>query len=98
MTKCINIYIQIFSKYQCGFCQGYNTQNCLFVMVEKWKGALDKGGLSGALLRELSKTFDCIKHDLLIATLGVYGFNSHSLRFIFSYLTERKHRTKIENF
>lgn len=67
-------------------------------MVEKWKGALDKGGLSGALLTELSKTFDCIKHDLLIATLGAYGFNSHSLRFIFSYLTERKHRTKIENF
>lgn len=67
-------------------------------MVEKWKGALDKGGLSGALLTELSKTFDCIKHDLLIATLGAYGFNSHSLRFIFSDLTERKHRTKIENF
>ena len=36
---------QILSKYQCGFRQGYNTQHCLVMMVEKWKEALDKDGL-----------------------------------------------------
>ena len=54
---------QILSKYQCSFRQGYNTQHCLLVMVEKWKEALDKGGLCGALLTDLSKASDCIKHD-----------------------------------
>ena len=39
---------QILSKYQCGFLQGYNTQHCLLMMVEKWKEALDKGGSGGA--------------------------------------------------
>ena len=46
---------QILSKYQCGFHKSYNTQHYLLTMVEKWKEALDKGGLGGALLTDLSK-------------------------------------------
>ena len=81
---------QVLSKYQCGFRQGYNTQHCLLMMVEKWKEALDKNGLGGALLTDLSKAFDCIKHDLLIAKPAAYGFDLHSLSFVSSYLNERK--------
>ena len=88
---------QIFSKYQCSFCKGYNTQHCLLMMVEKWKEVLDKGSLGSALVASLSKAFDCIKHDLLIVKLAAYGFDSHSLSFVFSYLNERKQRTKIQN-
>ena len=69
----------ILSKYQCGFRQGYNNiQYCLLMIVEKWKEALDKGGLGGALVTNLVKAFDCIKHDLLTAKLGTYRFDSHS--------------------
>ena len=89
---------QVLSKYQCDFRQGYNTQHCLPVMIEKWKEVLDNDGLSGALLTDLSKDFGCIKHDLLIAKLAAYGFDSHSLSFVFSYLNERKQRTKTNNF
>ena len=67
------------------------------MMVEKWKGALDKGSLGGVLLTDLSKAFDCIKDDLLIAKLAAYGFDSYSLSFVFSYLNERKKRPKIHN-
>ena len=67
------------------------------MIVEKWKEALDKDNLGGALLADLSNAFDCIKHDLLIAKLVAYGFYSHSLSFVFSYLSERKQRTKIHN-
>ena len=88
---------QILSKYQSGFPQGYNTHNCLLVTVEKWKEVLDKDGLGGALLTDLSKAFDCIKHDLMIAKLAAYGFASNSLSFVSSYLNERKQRTKIHN-
>ena len=45
---------QILSKYQYGFRQGYNTQHCLLMMIEKWKEALDQGGLGGALLSMIS--------------------------------------------
>ena len=61
---------QILSKYQCGFRQGYNTQNCLLVMVEKWKEVLEKGSLGGTLLTYLSKACDCIRHDLSIDKLA----------------------------
>ena len=44
-------------------------------MTEKIKNVLDKGGIGGALLTDLSKAFDCIQHDLLIAKLHAYGFN-----------------------
>ena len=68
------MYIQIYeylhkipSKWECDFHQGYSTQHYLLVMVEKWRQCLDNGGVSGALVTDLSKAFDCILQDLLIA-------------------------------
>ena len=88
---------QIFSKYQRGFRKGYNTQHCLMAMIEKWRKFLDIGGHAGALLTDLSKAFDCIDHELLIAKLHAYGFDNDVLKFIYSYLKERKQRTKINS-
>ena len=55
----------ILSKCQCGFRKGFRIQYCLLVMTEKWRKYLDKGGISGAILTDLSKAFNCISHDLL---------------------------------
>ena len=88
---------QIFSKFQCGFRKGFRTQNCLLYMIENWKESLDQGGHYGALLTDLSKVFDCIMHDLLIAKLQTYGFDNDSLNFICNYLVDRKQRVKINS-
>ena len=80
---------KILSKWQCGFRQGYSTQHCLLIMTEKWRQCLDKGVISGALLTDLSKTFDCLLHDLLITKLAAYSFDYDSLVFIQGYLSER---------
>ena len=72
-----------------------NAQNCLLFMVELCKNALDKGNKCGVLLTDLSKAFDCLVHDLLIAKLAAYGFDHLSLKLIFSYLTDRQQRVRI---
>ena len=66
-------------------------------MVEKWRKTLDGGGETGAVLTDLSKAFDCIDHNLLIAKLNAYGFDKQSINFIYSYLTKRKQRTKVDS-
>ena len=85
------------STYLCGFRKGYSTQHCLMVMLEKWRKALDKRNFAGALLTDLSKAFDCLNHELLIAKLDAYGFDHSALAYIDSYLTDRKQRTKVNN-
>ena len=57
----------ILSKFYCRFRKGYSTQHCLLLMLEKWKLAVDNNEAFGALLTDLSKTFDCLSHDLIIA-------------------------------
>ena len=86
-----------FSKYQYGFRKGFSTQQCLLALLEKWKRSIDRGKVFGASLTDLSKAFDCLNHDLLIAKLNAYGFNLPALRLIHNYLLNRKQRTKINN-
>ena len=66
-------------------------------MVEKWRKTLDKGGETGAILTDLSKAFDCIDHNLLIAKLDAYGFEKQLINFIHSYLTNCKQRRKVDS-
>ena len=58
---------------------------------------LDNKKFVGAVLMDLSKAFDCIPHDLLIAKLEAYGFKFDTLVFFYSYLKRRKQNVKINN-
>ena len=64
-------------------------------LIKNCKKVLDKKGFGGLVLMDLSKAFDTIKHDLLIAKLYAYGFSEESLKHLHSYLNNRWHRTKI---
>ena len=44
---------------------------------------------------DLSKAFDCLNQELLIAKLDAYGFSRSALLFIHSYLTNRKQRVRV---
>ena len=44
---------------------------------------------------DLSKAFDCIRHDLLIAKLHAYGFSQEALALINDYLTNIQQRVKV---
>ena len=86
-----------FSKFQCGFRKRFSTQHALLAMIEKWKKNVDNGHAFGAVLTDLSKAFDCLPHDLIIAKLKAYGLDEPSLQLLQSYLSDRQQRTKIGN-
>ena len=59
-------------------------------MLEIWKLAVVNNEAFGAILTDLSKAFDCLSHDLLIAKLHSYGLSLTSLRVLSDYLSNRK--------
>ena len=78
-----------FSPFLCGYRKRFNTQ------LEKWKSTLDKKGFAGAVLMDLSKAFDTINHELLIAKLNAYSFSEPSLKLIYDCLKDRLQHIKI---
>ena len=66
-------------------------------MLEKWKKSVDMKKYVGALLTDLSKAFDCISHDPLIAKLHAYGFDLNTLNVISSYLKNRFQKVKVNS-
>ena len=98
MYNQIIIYIEKYlSPYLFGFRKGHSTEQCLNVMIESWKRALDQNKYVGAVLTDLSKAFDCLNHQLLIAKLEAYGFGKQALNFIYNYLYNRNKKTKVKS-
>ena len=53
----------------------YSAQYCLMSMTEKWKKPVDKGKTFAALLTNLSKGFDCLPQEFIIAKPNAYEFS-----------------------
>ena len=64
-------------------------------LIEDWKASLDNKRLVGTVLVDLSKAFDCIPHDLLIAKLHAYGLTTEAFAVLYSYLKRRQQRVKM---
>ena len=62
------------SPYLYGYRKGFSTQQALLALIENFKLSLDTQGFPGAVLMDLSKSFDTLDHKLLIAKLETYGF------------------------
>ena len=90
-----NFFEGILSKFLCGFRKGHSTQHALLNLLKQWQESLDKSHVVGTVLLDLSKAFDSLSHDLLLAKLAAYGFDKASLRLLHSYLSNRMQRTKI---
>ena len=70
MQKQINFFItDNLLDFLRGYRQGFSTQYALIKLIESWRQSLDSSGYSGAVLMDLSKVFDTINHELLIANM-----------------------------
>ena len=77
------------------FIEGHSTQDAILRVIESWHKCLDAFCIVGTVLVDLSKAYDCILHDLLIAKLEAYGFDRDSLIFMHSYLKGHAQRVKV---
>ena len=77
------------SPFLCGFRKQHSTQHALVCVTEKWKKCMDDSGTIVVVFMDLSKAYNCISHDLLIAKLHAYD---SSTAFQLSY--EQKAKSK----
>ena len=73
------------------YCVVSEKQHALFRLLQKWQPGPDlEGGYVGTILMDLSKAYDCLSHDLLIANLEAYELDIDSLNFLLDYLSFEK--------
>ena len=87
----------ILSNFKAAYRKIYSSSHILIRLIENWKKHLDSKKIVRTFLMDLSKAFDCIPHDLLIAKLHAYGFNKKALTFLYSYIKRRKQSVKIND-
>ena len=66
-------------------------------MLEKCKNTLDKDGFVCVIFMDLSKAFDTMNPDLLIANLGACGFQEDAHVFMKSYFTNRRQHVRVNS-
>ena len=86
-----------FCNLLCGFRKRHSTQQALLQLLRSWQKSLDEGEIVGTILMDLSKAFNCLPHDLIIAKCAAYGVDFKSLGLLRNYLSNRYHRVKIGN-
>ena len=82
LYKRLSDYVEnILNVILCGFRKEHSTQHGLFKLLQSWQNKLDENGMVTTVLMDLSKAYDCIPHDVLIAKLNAYGIDSVGLLY-----------------
>ena len=79
----MSYFEKYFSLFMATYKKSYSTQQVLIRLLEEWREKLDKNFAEGAVLMNLSKAFDCIPHNLIIAKLSAYRIERKTLRMIY---------------
>ena len=73
------------------------SNHVLLRLLENCKKLQKDKNFVGTLLMDLSKAFDCIPHDLLVAKQPAYGLSENAVTFVHSHLKRRKQGAKIND-
>ena len=85
----------ILSTLLSAFRKRYGCHHVLTKLMESSKQALDEDKNVGLIVLDLSKTFDCLPHGLLLCKLNAYGFSYEACSLIKSYHIKSKRFTRM---
>ena len=94
MTAHLEDY-NLLSLWQSGFRAGHSTTTALLQVTNDWYSALDQGLVVGVIFLDISKAFDTVSHQLLLARLREFGFDPVNCECFASYLADRHQSTCI---
>ena len=80
----------LLSKYQSGFRKRYSCETAINYVINRWKFIGNDGKVLAIFL-----DFETINKDILVKQLSCYGIKDKELKCFSSYLTRRRHITKV---
>ncbi len=86
---------KLFSDKQFGFMGGRSTTLQLLYILENWTKSLDEGGFIDVIYTDFQKAFDTVPHRRLLGKLHSYGINEGIIKWVESFLSNRKQRVNI---
>ena len=105
IEKCV--FKQIFEYFeenkllyssQYGYRKNHSTETACLELIDKLYKQLDDNQSPFCVFIDLSKAFDTINHNILIAKLKYYGFDQSALSWLKSYLADRKQFVEVDGY
>ena len=88
----------ILSTHQYGFRKGLSTSIAIFdVLKDLYENWNDKK-FKGCIFIDFSRAFDTIDNQMLAQKLELYGLDPTSQKFMFEYMSCRKHNTTVSGY
>ena len=70
---------RLFNENLDGFWKAHSAQHALLELLASWHKSVDKGAYVDSIIKDLSKTYECLSHDLLLAKRQAYSFSKDSV-------------------
>ena len=89
-----SVFTPVFSDNISGLLSGHSCYSSLLKLTDDWRQALDNKKDVAVVAIDLSKAFDSICHNLLLAKLKAYGVHDSAIKLIQSYQSGHFQRVK----
>jgi len=86
---------EILAPEQFGFRKESNIEKAIFSLTDSVLSSLKLRQQIGGIFCDLSKAFDCVNHEILLAKLCHYGIRGVSFNWFKTYITNRKQKSKL---